>query len=77
MKFIEEICSKIVSPTKIRYATHDLGKPSGIQEAAILNQENASTLQSSTIRDAACREAFTRVISTLKARESVYSISTV
>lgn len=77
MKFIDEMCNKIVSPSKIRYATHDLGKPSDIQEATIFNQESVLILQSSIIRDAVYKEVYIKVISTLKAREYVYSIFTV
>jgi hypothetical protein len=62
MKFIDEICDKIVSPSKIRYATHDLGNPSDSQEAIIYSQESAQILLFLTIKGEPCREAFTKVI---------------
>ena len=77
MKFIDDICDKIVSPSKIRYATHDLGKLEDIQEAAIFNQESALILLCLTIKDGTCKEAFIKAISTQKAREFAYFIFTV
>jgi hypothetical protein len=77
MKFIDEICNKIVSPSKIRYATHDLGNPSGIQEAAISNQESALISQFLTIKGTTFKEVYIKVISTLRARGFACFIFTV
>lgn len=70
MKFIDEMCNKIVSPSKIRYATHDLGKLSDIQEATPFNRESALISQSLTIKSIIFKEVYIKVISILKMRES-------